>query len=52
LRRLAAPPEPIYLLGFKPKDLKHNGKFHPLTVKVNTNQKLTVQARLGYFAKK
>jgi VWFA-related protein len=49
LRRTAAVPEFIYLLGFSPLDLKYDGSFH--TVKVALKPKnLAMQARLGYFA--
>jgi VWFA-related protein len=50
LERLTRPPEFTYLLGFKPSDLKANGSFHSLTVKLNTDRQLSVQARKGYFA--
>jgi len=52
LQRLAAPPEYTYLLGFKPEGLKLDGSFHPLTVKLNTREKLSPQARRGYYAEK
>lgn len=50
LRRLAEPPEYSYLLGFSPQGLKSDGKFHNLKVMVKSPEKLTVQARKGYFA--
>jgi hypothetical protein len=43
-------PEITYLLGFKPADLKADGSFHPLTVKLDTDRQLSLQARKGYFA--
>jgi VWFA-related protein len=47
-RRTAETPEYIYVLGFSPQKL--DGKFHRLKVALNTAQKLTVQARPGYYA--
>jgi VWFA-related protein len=47
-RRTAETPEFIYVLGFSPQKL--DGKFHKLKVALNTQQKLTVQARPGYYA--
>jgi len=49
LRRLATPPEYSYLLAFSPQDLKFDGRFHNLKVTVK-GQKLTIQARKGYYA--
>jgi VWFA-related protein len=49
-RRTAETPEFIYVLGFSPQRL--DGKFHKLKVALNTPQKLTVQARPGYYAVK
>lgn len=49
-RRVAAPPEFYYVLGFSPADVKADGSFHALKVKVANAHGLTVQARHGYFA--
>jgi VWFA-related protein len=43
-------PEYIYLLGFSPQKL--DGKFHKLKVKVTGAEKVSVQARVGYYALK
>ncbi|HSY93612.1 MAG TPA: VWA domain-containing protein [Candidatus Binatus sp.] len=43
-------PEYIYLLGFSPQKL--DGKFHKLKVKVTGTEKVSVQARVGYYALK
>ncbi len=51
LRRLATPPEYSYLLGFSPQNLKFDGHFHSLKVTLK-GQKLSVQARKGYYAPK
>jgi VWFA-related protein len=51
-RRLATPPEYIYMLGFAPENLKPDGSFHALKVKLNSGEKLSLQARHGYFAPK
>jgi len=50
LRRLAATPEYIYVLGISPPDLKLDGKFHALTVKVEAIRHADIQARKGYWA--
>jgi hypothetical protein len=44
------PAEYSYLLGFSPQDLKYDGKFHHLQLKVKAAERLTVQARKGYYA--
>jgi len=51
-RRLAETPEYSYVLGFAPQNLKADGSFHSLKVKVNSAQKLSLQARRGYYAPK
>jgi VWFA-related protein len=51
-RRVAETPEYSYVLAFTPQDLKLDGSFHSLKVKVNSPQKLTLQARRGYYAPK
>src|SRR6202453_5060553 len=40
------------LLSFVPSNLKNDGKFHTLSVKLVNKQKYTVQARRGFFAPK
>ena len=49
-QRLAAAPEYIYVLGFSPQDLKEDGKFHALKVSLRRAQKVTIEARRGYYA--
>jgi len=49
-RRLASAPQYIYLLGFAPANLKSDGSFHKLTVKLAAPAKLNLQARRGYYA--
>jgi len=51
-RRVAARPEYVYVLGFSPRDLKPDGKFHDLKVTLKDPAKLTLQARRGYYAPK
>jgi VWFA-related protein len=51
-RRTGQTPEFSYVLAFAPQDLKLDGNFHPLKVTLKNPQKLTVQARRGYFAPK
>jgi VWFA-related protein len=50
--RAVASPEYSYLLGFSPQDLKLDGRFHDLNVTLKSPEKLTVQARKGYYAPK
>lgn len=50
LDQLTTPPEYSYLLGFAPQDLKNDGKFHTLRVKLKPGDGLSVQARKGYAA--
>jgi VWFA-related protein len=52
LQALAGPPDCIYVLGFKPANLKLDGSFHQLSVKLTAKDKLNVQARQGYVAAK
>jgi VWFA-related protein len=48
--RLASPPEYVYYLGFYPRELKPDGKFHEIKVTLANGQGLSVQARKGYWA--
>ena len=41
-----------YLLGFRPQNLKLDGKFHKLKVMVAAGKKYQLQARNGYYASK
>ncbi len=50
IREVAAPPEVSYLLGISPEDLKPDGSFHTLKVKLATQGKFSVAARRGYYA--
>jgi VWFA-related protein len=52
LRQTAAEPGVSYLLAFVPADLKNDGRFHTVNVKMLTKEKYTVQARRGFFAPK
>jgi VWFA-related protein len=52
LKKAAETPEYYYVLGFSPQNLKYDGHFHSLTVKLTNASKLTLQARKGYFAPK
>ena len=51
-RRVADTPEYSYVLAFAPQNLKLDGSFHSLKITLKTPQKLTLQARRGYFAPK
>jgi VWFA-related protein len=50
--RTAAAPEYSYLLGFSPQNLKLDGNYHALKVKLKEGNHLTLQARRGYYAPK
>jgi VWFA-related protein len=50
-RRVTQAPEYMYLLEFSLRDIKQDGHYHDLKVKVNGND-LKIQARRGYFAPK
>jgi VWFA-related protein len=54
LKRLAAQPEFIYVLGFSPQNLKFDSSFHQLkvTLKNPAGAGYTLQARRGYSAPK
>ncbi len=49
---LAAAPEFVYVLGFSPQNLKLDGGYHALKVKLATLRGLDLQARRGYYAPK
>jgi VWFA-related protein len=49
-RRTGGLPETAYVLTFSPQNLKYDGSFHKLKVTLANPSKLTLQARLGYFA--
>ena len=50
--KLAATPGTIYLLAFSPENLKMDGSFHQLKIKLVNTTKLDAQARRGYYAPK
>jgi len=49
-RKAAGLPEAFYLLAFSPQNLKLDGNFHPIQVKLVAQKGLSVQARRGYYA--
>jgi VWFA-related protein len=49
-RRLASPPEFVYILGFSPRNEKPDGSYHTLRITLVNSKNLTVQARQGYYA--
>jgi len=51
-RRVAETPEYSYMLAFVPQNLKLDGSFHSLKITLKNQQKLTLQARRGYYAPK
>jgi len=48
--KTAGLPEAFYVLAFSPQNLKLDGSFHPIQVKLVALKGLSVQARRGYFA--
>jgi VWFA-related protein len=50
--QVAAAPEFVYVLGFSPQNLKLDGAYHPLKVKLVNARGLDLQARRGYYAPK
>ena len=46
-RKLSAPPEFIYMLGFTPAALKSDGSFHALKVTVHSEEKLRYRRAAG-----
>ncbi|MGH9734284.1 MAG: VWA domain-containing protein [Candidatus Acidiferrales bacterium] len=52
LTRIGALHTASYVLGFAPQNVKLNGQFHTLKVKLANSDGYTVQARRGYFAPK
>jgi VWFA-related protein len=50
-RKLTLAPEYLYLLEFTPQDVKQDGSYHRLKVKL-AQDGLKLQARRGYFAPK
>lgn len=49
-RKTSGLPEAYYLLAFSPQNLKLDGAFHPIQVKLVGVKNLQVQARKGYYA--
>lgn len=52
LKQLGNAPEVAYLLAFSPQNLKNDGAFHNIQVKLTGKRKYSVQARKGYYAPK
>lgn len=52
IRRMAQPPEFVYVLGFNPQNLKYDGMFHSLKVTLKPKSALAIEARRGYYAPK
>jgi VWFA-related protein len=51
LVEIAALPEVSYSLAFSPEDLKENGTYHTLRVKIPGHQDISISTRPGYFAR-
>jgi VWFA-related protein len=49
-RKAVGLPDTFYLMAFSPQNLKLDGSFHPLRVKLVSAKGLQVQARKGYYA--
>jgi len=50
--RTTRAPEYSYVLAFTPQNLKPDGSYHTLKITLRNRQKLTLQARRGYYAPK
>jgi VWFA-related protein len=50
--RVSAAPEFSYVLGFSPAELKSDGSFHSLKVRLPNQKGISVEARRGYYALK
>jgi len=50
LKELAGRPEYVYVLGFSPDNLKYDGSYHGLKVKLKQAAKVDIEARRGYWA--
>jgi VWFA-related protein len=48
--RVTSAPEVYYVLGFSPADLKADGSFHALKIRLPNRKGAAIQARNGYFA--
>jgi VWFA-related protein len=49
-RRVVALPDAYYVLAYSPQNLKLDGAFHSIKVKLVSHPGLTLQARRGYYA--
>jgi VWFA-related protein len=50
LEQLAGRPEYVYVLGFSPDNLKFDGSYHGLKVKIKEEPRFDIEARRGYWA--
>lgn len=50
LSAVSAPPSVYYTLAYSPTDLKSDGKFHALKIRLANGRNLAVDVRRGYFA--
>jgi VWFA-related protein len=50
LKELAGRPKYVYVLGFSPDNLKFDGTYHGLKVKLKEPAKFDIEARRGYWA--
>ena len=50
LEELASRPDYVYVLGFSPDNLKLDGSYHGLKLKLKEGAKLEIEARHGYWA--
>ena len=50
--QVAASPDFVYVLGFSPQNLKLDGAYHALKVKLANSHGLDLEARRGYYAPK
>ncbi|HTS12575.1 MAG TPA: VWA domain-containing protein [Candidatus Limnocylindrales bacterium] len=52
LQAIASMPEVSYLIAFVPNNLKYDGRFHSLKVTLTSKQRVSIQARRGFYAPK
>jgi len=50
LREVAGAPEAYYFLAFAPQNFKYDGHYHTLKVTLISKDRLSIQARRGYYA--
>jgi len=52
LQAIASAPDVSYLVAFVPRNLKYDGRFHSLKVSLTSKERVSIQARRGFYAPK